>query len=441
MIESLTAFFPRDPLPILRFLGLLGYYSLSLLVTSISIQLILLPLVLQHSNRWSFLQPLSNLLLVPLFSLILPVAFGLLLLYWTPIAFLPTFFLNLSSAVVESILNSLDEANRLIYVAQPSIPALLGFYWVVIILYLGLPRKAKSAVLILPVLLLVLLTRTPSRVPGPLQLTMLDVGQGESIHIRYPDGSDALVDTGGSALAHKPSLVSERVVGRYLWNQRARRLNYLLITHPETDHRGGYKFLTRAFSVDQSLYFEPHRDYSGHRLQLSRGDSFQLSGVWHEVLHPPRDATSDNHNALSLVLLLRYGHFSALLTGDIGASEERMILSRLPKVTLLKVPHHGSRFSTSQDFLKVTTPQVAMISAGRRNAFGHPSPEVLERIKEVGAFAVSTASLGSLRILTDGFGWELQHYSINRKQFVTVLKGDSDRNAGIHRRKSLMLQR
>ncbi len=432
LTELLTAFFPRDPLPALRFMALLGYYSLSLLVTSVTIQLILLPLVLHHSNRWSFLQPLSNLLLVPLFSLILPVAFGLLLIYWTPLAFLPTFFLNLSSEVVEYLLNSLNEINRLIYVAQPSIPELLGFYWVLIILYLVLPGRARSAVLILPLLLLVLLTRTPSQVPGPLQLTMLDVGQGDSIHIRYPDGSDALVDTGGSALAHRPSLVSERVVSRYLWNQRARRLDYLLITHPEIDHRGGHKFLTRAFSVKQLFYFEPHRDYSGDRLQLSRGDSFQRSGVWHEVIHPPLDATSDNHNALSLVVLLRYGHFSALLTGDIGVSEERVLVSRLPNITLLKIAHHGSRFSTSREFLNVTNPQVAMISAGRRNAFGHPSPQVLERIREAGAFAVSTASLGSLRILTDGFGWELQHYSMNRKEFVTLLRGDSDRTGKRH---------
>ncbi|HUV12363.1 MAG TPA: ComEC/Rec2 family competence protein, partial [Acidobacteriota bacterium] len=165
LTESLTAFSPRNPLPALRFLSLLGYYFLSLLATSISIQLILLPLVLHHSNRWSFLQPLSNLLLVPLFSLILPAAFSLLILYWTPLAFLPTFFLNLSSEVVDYLLNALDAVNRLIYVAQPSIPALLGFYWVLIVLYLALPRKAKSAVLLLPVLLLFLLTRTPSRVP------------------------------------------------------------------------------------------------------------------------------------------------------------------------------------------------------------------------------------------------------------------------------------
>jgi len=431
LTESLTAFFPRDPLPALRFLSLLGYYVLSLLVTSISIQLILLPLVLQYSNRWSFLQPLSNLLLIPLFSLILPVAFSLLLLYWTPLAFLPTFFLNLSSEAVEFLLNSLDEVNRLIYVAQPSTSALWGFYWILIVLYLGLPRKAKSLVLVLPALLLFLLTRAPSRVPGPLQLTMLDVGQGESIHVRYPDGADGLIDTGGSKLALRPSIVSERVVSRYLWNQRVRQLDYLLITHPETDHRGGYEFLTKAFSVEQLFYFESHRDYSGNRVQLSRGDAFQRSGVWHEVLHPTRDATSDDRNALSLVVMLRYGQFSALLTGDIGASEERTLLSRLPKVTLLKIAHHGSKFSTSREFLNVTTPQVAMISAGRRNAFGHPSPQVLERIEEAGAFAVSTASLGSLRILTDGFGWELQHYSISRREFVTVLRGDSGRSGGI----------
>jgi competence protein ComEC len=428
--ELLTAFCPLNPFPALRLLALPAFYSVSLLTTSISIQFMLLPLVLHHSNRWSWLQPFSNLLLVPVFSFILPAAFGLLLLFWTPFASVPVYFLNLSSELVENLLNSLSEANRLIYVSQPSGPELLGFYWVLIVLYICLPRNKKSLVLVLPVFLLLLLTRTPEEISGSLQLTMLDVGQGESIHIRYPDGSDALVDTGGSKLALRQSLVSERVVGRYLWNQRARRLRFLLVTHPEIDHRGGYTFLASAFPIERLFFFEPHRDYDGPREQLALGDSFQYSGVWHEVLHPPHGLTSDDRNALSLVILLRYGHFSALLTGDIGTSEEKAILSQLPKLTVLKIAHHGSRFSTSPELLSTVSPQIAMISAGRRNSFGHPSPEVLERIGKNGALAVSTSSLGSLRVLTDGFRFELQHYSMRRKEFVTLLRGTADRNAG-----------
>jgi competence protein ComEC len=432
LTESLTAFSPLNPNPILRFLTPPVFYSMSLMTTSISIQLILLPLVLRHSNRWSLLQPFSNLLLVPLFSLILPAAFALLLLFWTPFAFSPAFFLDLSAKLVETLINWFDAANRLFYVAQPSGPELLGFYWVSVVLYLCLPRNKRSVVLVLPVFLLLLLTRTPDGIAGSLQLTMLDVGQGESIHIRYPDGSDGLVDTGGSKLALRQSLVSERVVARYLWSQRARRLRFLLITHPETDHKGGYSFLASAFPVEQLFFFEPHRDYGGRRKQLALGDSFQHSGVWHEVIHPPPGLTSDDRNALSLVILLRYGYFSVLLTGDIGASEERTILSHLPKVTVLKIPHHGSRFSTSQELLSTTAPQVAMISAGRRNPFGHPSPDVLERIKKNGALAASTSTLGSLRILTDGFKFELQHYSMRSKEFVTLLRGIADRNSGRH---------
>jgi competence protein ComEC len=150
------------------------------------------------------------------------------------------------------------------------------------------------------------------------------------------------------------------------------------------------------------------------------------------VIHPPHGLASDDRNALSLVILLRYGYFSVLLTGDIGASEERTILSHLPKVTVLKIAHHGSRFSTSQELLSTTAPQVAMISAGRRNPFGHPSPDVLERIRKNGALAASTSTLGSLRILTDGFKFELQHYSMRRKEFVTLSRGIAHRNSGTH---------
>jgi competence protein ComEC len=178
--------------------------------------------------------------------------------------------------------------------------------------------------------------------------------------------------------------------------------------------------------VKQTLFSVTHPDYSGPSKRLVKDDEFAIGGVWHKVIHPDREMAAHNHNAMSLVMTLQYGYFSALLTGDIGMREEYPLLPHLTKVTLLKVGHHGSRFSTSPELLRVIQPELAIISAGRRNPFGHPAPEVIQRIEDSGGIVFSTSKWGSLRVITDGFDWTLQHYSMEDKRFLTLRTGSAD---------------
>ena len=275
-----------------------------------------------------------------------------------------------------------------------------------------------------PILLLIVL-RLPSADPGgKLQITMLDVGQGESIHLRYPDGRDALVDTGGflSPLAASSQTVGRRLVSRYLWKERIRSLQYILLTHGDTDHTQGYDFIRRAFPVRRLFLYDLYQEYRGPSVRiLKAGDHFVLGEVEHFVLHPPEQALlkgdAGDPNNSSLVVLLRYKKFSMLLTGDIDASVEKALLPGLEPITILKAAHHGSRFSSSEELLEVVQPKLALISAGRKNVFGHPARATLTRLAKAGVPALSTSQWGSLRIETDGYGWKVFHYSIDQARF------------------------
>ena len=280
-------------------------------------------------------------------------------------------------------------------------------------------------VLIPVCLLYVVLAAAPTAASEKLTVTLLDVGQGESLHLSYPNGRDALVDADGFALPGKEwsDFVGERIVSRYLWSRRIRELGFVLLSHPHLDHIQGLPFLGRAFSVDALYYHETHKIYEGRGgLQLFEGDQFTVGGVHHKILHPAlgTDGSQWGTNDASLVLLLRYGQFSLLLTGDMERRTERELIGHTGEVTVLKVAHHGSQTSTSRELLESIRPEIALISAGRRNRFGHPSPRTLERLAKQGSRVLLTSELGTVRIETDGFCWTASHYSMETKRFVEL---------------------
>jgi competence protein ComEC len=251
---------------------------------------------------------------------------------------------------------------------------------------------------------------------------MLDVGQSESIHLHYPNGRDALIDTGGFPYPAQGNFVGERLVSRYLWHLRVKTLLYVLITHPDIDHKKGYSFVRKAFPVESLLYSEPQPDYKEPKRQIFGGESFSIAGVEHLIYHPDNEDLRElSRNDVSVVLRLNYGRFSMLFTGDIEEEGEHRILSQLTPVTALKVAHHGSETSSSTEFLKATRPRIAMISSGRNRHFDHPSQSVLNRLRKAGTLVLCTKKEGSLRLITDGSSWKAQRYSILTRGFEDLL--------------------
>ncbi len=257
-----------------------------------------------------------------------------------------------------------------------------------------------------------------ARGDGLLHVTFLDVGQGDSLLLRFPHGSTMLVDAGG--LGGSPGFdIGDRVVAPVLRDRGLRHLDYVVLTHGDTDHIGGAAAVVREFRPREVWEgipvprFEPlaalrvgAEVVGAHWRNVYRGDRLSVDGVDIEAVHPaPADWERQKvRNDDSIVLDVRWRGVSVLLTGDIGREVEHAFEDEMPSAALrvLKVPHHGSLTSSSPEFLQALQPQIAVFSAGRANHFGHPAPHVLQRYRDIGAAIFRTDEDGAITLHTDG---------------------------------------
>ncbi len=263
---------------------------------------------------------------------------------------------------------------------------------------------AWAAVAVLPLVPLMVLWPEPAIVsPDVMEVTAIDVGQGDAIFIVGPDGSTMLLDAGGpvggvteAAEATSRFDIGEEVVSPYLWSRRFRRLDVLALSHAHSDHMGGMPAVMRNFRPRELwVSIDPNSD--AYRALLSEandlgvqvrhfyaGDQLVWGGTQVTILAPESEYNNPREpvNNDSLVMRMQYGKSSVLLEGDAEAPSEREMLAhgRVAAVTLLKIGHHGSRTSTTQEFLDAAAPKDAVVSVGRGNTFGHPRYEVIERI-------------------------------------------------------------
>ncbi len=257
---------------------------------------------------------------------------------------------------------------------------------------------------------------------GALELTMIDVGQGDSFLLGLPDGRFALIDGGGVPSRGRrrsdPFDIGEEVVSPYLRHRGIRRVEVIAVTHLHEDHAGGVAALVEnfrprevwaAFAEDTPLWrrIEAAARRAGARIRVLRqGDRCDLGGTACRVLAPARDQpwTGRPQNNDSLVLELRYGRHAFLLTGDIEAPVEARLAQDglLAPVQVLKVPHHGSRRSATDWLLEKTRPAVALISAGENNGYGLPHPDTLARLRARRTLLLRSDTDGLVSVRSDG---------------------------------------
>lgn len=241
----------------------------------------------------------------------------------------------------------------------------------------------------------------PMTASAELEIHFIDVGQGDAILIRC-DEETMLIDGG-------PSNQSETVYN-YLRNHNVQRLECVLATHPHEDHIGGISaalnavpvdlLLTPVLSYSNSKPFDSMMKYADRQGTVvsvpQTGDTIALGEAKITVLHTWPEAWTEND--MSVVVYLQYRSFSAILTGDAESMSEYMILDAWPglQATLLKVGHHGSQTSTTDEFVRTVRPKYAVISCGRQNEYGHPHQQVLNTLKKYEAEVYRTDLQGTI---------------------------------------------
>jgi competence protein ComEC len=261
----------------------------------------------------------------------------------------------------------------------------------------------------------------PSEREPRVRMTMLDVGQGEAIYVEYPEHGRMLVDAGG--MSGEGFDVGLRVITPYLYHEWVGRLDVLVLTHPESDHAGGAAGILKTFPVGEvwtgsaitgsatDLWVQEYlrQRRIPHRIVSVGTSPRRWGGATVEVLHPGRsgvretlgvEGRADRPNNRSIVLRVRLGDRAVLLTGDVEVEAERMLVTSGQdlRAQALKVPHHGSRRSSTEAFLDAVHPMAALVSVGYRNPFRHPHPEVLERYRSLGIQVWRTDQNGAITV-------------------------------------------
>lgn len=424
------------------------FYVFELVLLSAVVQAgLALPMAI-YFHRVSISGLSANAFVVPLMGLVVPAGFLAVLANWTWPAEIAAWMLRLSAAVVEWHAAWEPEwriPSPPLWLAVALSAALIGAGFVFASKRAGRPGRWVASAAVLALLAVLVGHPFPPRTtPGSLEVTMIDVGQGECLLIGFPDGRVALADGGGlpsiGSGARRPARldIGEDVVSPYLWSRSIRRVDLLILSHTHDDHMGGVPALIRNFGIREiwtgatppSPQWEALRREALRRgvriLAPQGGQEFSYGGARLKVLAPPAGYTSESpHNNDSLVLRLAYGRHSFLLTGDIDRQVEEELggSGSLEPASVLKVAHHGSRSSSSADFLNAVRPVFALVSAGLDNPYGNPHPAVVARMRERNTVLLRTDLWGLISIRSDGrrFHLETARWSDYRQGTETAL--------------------
>ncbi|MEO6724925.1 MAG: ComEC/Rec2 family competence protein, partial [Blastocatellia bacterium] len=453
-----------------RMQTLLRWIAVTLFTTT-AVQVGLLPLMLVHFHRASIVSPLANVIEGLLVSILMLLGAAYLLIEavigaWAlKLAGLVNAFGWLTVKASEPLLAWRKASVRVPDWGPSSVIVYIAYFAAVLLLIVlvnewnpfrkgdsadaarrkSLGRLCAAAALSLLIILSVLLVVhpfAPEFERGRLSVTFLDVGQGDSMLLVFPQGRTMLLDSGGKitfrtreGVADETNVfvedrtgIAEAAVMPYLWHRGIKRLDWIAASHGDADHVEGFAGIFRSFEIGQvvravdsshwpdlpDLFDQAVRSSQLPIWCLKRGDGWEIDGVNIEVLSPVGDDQSKtmSDNNQSLVLRARFGQRSFLLTGDIEKQAEAGLVLAIDDLhaDVLKVAHHGSKTSSTAEFLERVKPQHAVISVASPSLFGHPHAEVVERLRASNARIWQTSKCGAITISTDGSDLRVQTF-------------------------------
>ena len=369
------------------------------------------PLVASYFHYFSLISPLANLVASPLIGFVLVgltviSSFIFLLTGCYLFAPLVSWTADASVALVR-LLAKIPFAD----VRLPAFPPVLCVaFYLGLIPYFFFGKKKKW--LLLPFAPLILYAASAAFEKENLSVTFLDVGQGDSAVVRLPDKRVIVIDTGRTG----------KETAAFLTHEGIRTIDALVVSHIHPDHSGGIgllmeKFRTREIWDNGRIVYPEEIGMKARRRPLERGDVIEAEDCEITVLHPYREFYTrdgneyEEENNFSLVLSVKGRNKKFLFAGDTGEEAEQDIahLAKWLQADVIKIPHHGSKTSTGLEFLSKISPSVAVISVGRDNSFGHPSPDVLERLS--GVKVLRTDRDGAVKITEKEGGLDIKTYS------------------------------
>ncbi len=400
-----------------------------LCTSAVSVQLLPFPLAAHFFHVLPWLAPLTNFLILPLLSIVLWLCFMTVLtaLFFPSFATLLGHALALFVYLIHSIAETVAHvhgAYRLI--CSPTLFSMLTYWGALAVLYTLFLKKIRPALGISTMLGLLLLSvffwNPP---PVPATVNFLDVGRADAAFLCTPGGTTVLID-GGDKSEYVD--MGRRVVLPFLFAHGVTHLDYVVNTHPDRDHIGGLLEVVEKLSVGMVVLGDVETE-APLELQLltlckarnipvarvSKGDRLVAAGAAIDVLHPVKGEEGDNKNANSVVLRISWANAALLFTGDIEAETETMLLQEDCRADVLKVPHHGSATSSTEEFLYAVNPEIAVVSTrDTRTAPQGMAPEVTQRYEQLQIPFLRTDYYGGVRIRWSDTGYTVSAARVER---------------------------
>ena len=407
--------------------GKLKGYIVSSVCVSVCANLIIIPIMAFNFNTVSLTFWISNLLAGPFLGVIIILGFCVYLLSFVifPVAkiiSIPLKYLIYILLIIVKYCSKIPFSS--ITIRTPYIFEILIYYIVLYLVFNYAKIKPYFKKLVVIILIAILIANSCIHVQnhGKMIIYFIDVGQGDSTLIRTAKNKTILIDGGGSE--NSSFDVGAKTLLPYLLDRKITVLDYVVISHFDTDHCGGILYLMEHLKVKNIIISKQGKESGNYNkfknivldkgisvIFVKKGDKIKIDNeTYMDILFPGNNLISDNIlNNNSIVTKICYNNFSILFTGDVEEIAENEICSQYNttnklKANILKVAHHGSKTSSTAEFIKMVKPQIALIGVGEKNKFGHPNDGVIQRLKNMNTKIYRTDKMGEIVIQINNMG-------------------------------------